>query len=350
MPPGISDATVPNPIFNLTPAATVDEGNNWINIAWGPMSLSNPSVVTTAGTAVNPLGNYGPASSSSVINLIPSTATPNYGAAPSLDFYGTARKTNSAVDAGAVEFAGGGGGGTAVLNVTGGPLAFGSAPTGTTTAARTLTLSNSGTATATGITVAVATTSTPTTPNQFARSGGTCGATLAAAGTCTITVTFSPTTTGAKTGTVTITASVAVAGSPVGLSGTGIARVVTAALAPATWTTSATRGCPPTGTGACPNQVFTLTNTGNVTLTTIAQGALGGTNPTEFTIVRAMSTCGPAGNGQTLGVTSLAVGGSCMVTVRFSPLTTDTTGTKTATVSVTDAAGTQTSTMTGTAN
>ena len=31
VPPGISDATVPNPIFNLTPAATVDEGNNWVN-------------------------------------------------------------------------------------------------------------------------------------------------------------------------------------------------------------------------------------------------------------------------------------------------------------------------------
>jgi len=32
VPPGIADATVPNPIFNLTgPAATVDEGNNWIN-------------------------------------------------------------------------------------------------------------------------------------------------------------------------------------------------------------------------------------------------------------------------------------------------------------------------------
>ena len=42
VPPGISDATVPNPIFNLTPAATVDEGNNWINISWGPLALTNP--------------------------------------------------------------------------------------------------------------------------------------------------------------------------------------------------------------------------------------------------------------------------------------------------------------------
>ncbi len=97
VPPGISDATVPNPIFSLTPAATVDEGNNWINMSWGPLSLSNP--VTSEG-----LSNYGPAAGSSVINYILSTATANFAAAPSTDFYGNPRKANNAVDAGAVEF------------------------------------------------------------------------------------------------------------------------------------------------------------------------------------------------------------------------------------------------------
>jgi hypothetical protein len=100
VPPGISDATVPNPVFNLTPAATVDEGNNWINMSWGPLSMSNP--VTNEG-----LSNYGPALGSSVINLIPNlgAAASNYADAPALDFYGNARKSNNAVDAGAVEFA-----------------------------------------------------------------------------------------------------------------------------------------------------------------------------------------------------------------------------------------------------
>jgi hypothetical protein len=97
VPPGISDATVPNPVFNLTPAATVDEGNNWINMAWGPLTTSNP-------VSGDPLSNYGPAAGSSVINFIPSTATANYNAAPATDFYGNARKGNNAVDAGAVEF------------------------------------------------------------------------------------------------------------------------------------------------------------------------------------------------------------------------------------------------------
>ncbi len=103
------------------------------------------------------------------------------------------------------------------------------------------------------------------------------------------------------------------------------------------------------GALAAPTQVFTLTNTGNVTLTGIGQGALGGTNPTEFSIVRMLSTCGPAGNGQLAGQTTLAPGAVCVVTVQFRPLTTQTTGVKNATVSVTDAAGTQTSTLTGTA-
>src|SRR5204863_44767 len=67
VPPGIADATVPNPIFNLTPAATVDEGNNWINMSWGPLSMVNPSTNVT-------LGNYGTAAGSSAINHVPSTA------------------------------------------------------------------------------------------------------------------------------------------------------------------------------------------------------------------------------------------------------------------------------------
>ena len=97
VPPGISDATVPNPVFNLTPAATVDEGNNWINLSWGPLATSNP---VSGGM----LSNYGPAAGSSVINFIPSTAAANYTAAPATDFYGNPRKGNNAVDAGAVEF------------------------------------------------------------------------------------------------------------------------------------------------------------------------------------------------------------------------------------------------------
>jgi hypothetical protein len=100
VPPGISDATVPNPIFNLTPAATVDEGNNWINIGWGPLAMASPA--STTGT---PLGNYAPAAGSPVISYItPTNSATTYNAAPTTDFFGTLRKSNNAVDVGAVEF------------------------------------------------------------------------------------------------------------------------------------------------------------------------------------------------------------------------------------------------------
>jgi hypothetical protein len=340
VPPGIADATVPNPIFNLTPSATVDEGNNWINISWGPLAETNAVTGST-------LGNYGPASTSSVIGLIPSTATLQYGEAPSVDFYGNLRK-NGTVDAGAVEFQAGAA--TALASITGGPLAFGNVVVGTTSAAQTLTLHNTGTANLTGITVVV------TAP--FARAGGTCGVTLTpAAAACTITVTFSPTATGAASGTVTVTANVPVAGSPVGLSGTGVAAVVAATLTPTSFTyTPKTRNCPGTtlaqilACGLDQATVFTLTNTGNVTLTGIGQGVLGGTNATEYTFRPALSTCGPATGGQLVAHTTLAPGATCVVTVQFQPKTAQTTGVKNATISVTDAAGTQTSTLTGTAN
>jgi hypothetical protein len=103
------------------------------------------------------------------------------------------------------------------------------------------------------------------------------------------------------------------------------------------------------GVLTAPTQVFTLTNTGNVPLTGITQGVLGGTNPTEFSVVRLTSTCGPAGGGQLLGLTTLNPGATCMVTVQFRPLTAQTTGAKSATISVSDLAGTQSSTLTGTA-
>jgi len=37
------------PLFNLTAGATVDEGNTWINIKWGPLALTNPVTGVTLG-------------------------------------------------------------------------------------------------------------------------------------------------------------------------------------------------------------------------------------------------------------------------------------------------------------
>jgi hypothetical protein len=296
VPPGISDATVPNPIFSLTPSATVDEGNNLINMSWGPLAQTSPMTGTL-------LGNYGPASSSWVINYIPNSgaAAANFAVAPSTDFYGTLRKTDNAVDAGAVEFVAPAN--TALGSVTGGPLAFGSVMAGATSAAQSLTLHSTGTLGLTGIALTIT--------GPFSRSGGTCGAT-AVGTTCTINIVFSPTAVTSYTGTVAITSNVAIAGSPVSLSGSG---------APATQTASASPSPLAFGnwaTGTASNVLaVTVTNTGNAPL---AGGTftLGGGTPQPFSRV----TTGAFPAGAPNCVAAMAVGASCSVKVQFAPTAT----------------------------
>jgi hypothetical protein len=85
----------------------------------------------------------------------------------------------------------------------------------TLSANQTLTVTNSGAVNLAGIGVTLAA--------PFSRNGGTCGTTLNAGASCTILIRFAPTATGAATGSVTITGSFAITGSPVSLTGNGLA-------------------------------------------------------------------------------------------------------------------------------
>ena len=334
---GVPDVNPFYPVFSLNPAATTDEGNNFINMFYGPLSLSNATIASGSAGYNVPLGNYAPAAGSPAIGAIPKTAS-TWALAPAKDFFGNKRPavTNGPIDIGAVVYEGATG---AVASVSPTSLAFGTVTVGSTSTNLTLTLSNTGGATLTGITVAV------TAP--FAQNGGTCTATLASGATCTILVDYHPTATGASTGTATITASVAVTGSPVALTGTGAAPTTSATLTPVTWTPGpTTRGAGILG----PTQFFTFTNTGSTTITGIGQGTLGGANVADFTILRPTSTCGAATGGQITAHTTLAPGATCLVEVQFRPLTSEPVGAKHATVSVTaTTVGTLTSTITGTA-
>jgi hypothetical protein len=137
VPPGISDATVPNPVFNLTPAATVDEGNNWVNLRWGPLSMTNPAV--TGGAYGNyggglPLGNYSITAGSSAAGRVGGGGGGGGGTnradAPAYDFFDNPR-TGGSTDAGAVRLATGTGTGQFALSA---PLIdFGFVPHGAPT-------------------------------------------------------------------------------------------------------------------------------------------------------------------------------------------------------------------------
>ncbi len=326
VPPGISDATVPNPIFNLQPAATVDEGNNWINISWGPLAMTNP----VTGSM---LGNYALGGGSPAVNYIPSTAGNNaYTLAPSTDFFGNQRKTNNAVDAGAVEFQA-----PAGVNVLPTTLTLPSAVVGTTSAPGTLTLYNNTNTLLSGINVTV---SAPFSRATAAQGGaGSCAATLAPGASCTINVVFTaPGTAGQSTGSAAITASVTVNGSPVTLIGnavpaTHLASVSPSPLAFGNWATGTTSNA----------LALTVTNTGNSAL---AGGTFtfGGGTPQPFSRV----TTGTFPTGAPNCTAGLAVGASCTIKVQFTP---STTGSLTRTLTVAYTAATVTPTpvsLTGT--
>jgi hypothetical protein len=97
VPPGIADTVLPNPLFTLMPSATPDEGNQWINMSYGPLSLFNEAL-TSGMTGYNVvLGNYSINTGSPAINGGTAAGAPNH------DIFGTSRPQGAGYDIGAVE-------------------------------------------------------------------------------------------------------------------------------------------------------------------------------------------------------------------------------------------------------
>jgi hypothetical protein len=210
VPPGISDSVLPNPLFGLLPSATPDEGNQWINMQYGPLSLSNGALYTSANTSMTALGNYSITAGSPARNAILASglgsSPTEFANAPTLDFFGTNRKGDGNVDIGAVEFSTGTVGAAASVSPT--SLDFGNVAVGSTSAAQVVTLTNNGT---TGFAVSITPPAAP-----FAQSATTCAANLGSGASCSISVTFHPTAVGDAIGTLTVN------GNAVALSGTGV--------------------------------------------------------------------------------------------------------------------------------
>ena len=82
----------------------MDEGNNWVNLGWGPLSLSNAASYTGSGMMLAALGDYSIQPGSPAQDDIP-LSSPNGVLAPDHDFFNNPRKqpNTGAVDVGAVE-------------------------------------------------------------------------------------------------------------------------------------------------------------------------------------------------------------------------------------------------------
>lgn len=180
-------------------------------------------------------------------------------------------------------------------------------------------ISNTGTTTAT--------LSTPVlsgNTGDFAIYANTCGATLAPNTGCTLTITFTPTASGARSATLSITDTIGTA-----TPATQTATLLGTGNAPATDTLSTLALSFPQqqiGTTS-PAQTVTLTNSGGVPLTLISASV----SPGDFSVVNA---CG----------NSLAANSTCSFKVSFSPTAI---GTRTATLTITDQFHFQTVSLTG---
>ena len=165
-----------------------------------------------------------------------------------------------------------------------------------------------------------ATLSTPTITGDFKIAANTCGATLAPQTACSISISFTPTASGARNGALTITDS----------AGTQTAQLSGTGDAPATDTlTSASLTFPQQaiGTTSAAQQLM-LTNNGDVALTLISASVSAG----DFT---ATNSCGP----------SLNPHSTCAISVAFVPTAV---GTRTAIITVTDQFRSQTVALSGT--
>ena len=195
----------------------------------------------------------------------------------------------------------------------------------TSTPPQVVTLTNGGTSSLTITSIQV----TGANPGDFAIPSNTCGSSLGVNGTCTVSVTFAPTTSGSRAATLTFTDTATNSPQTVSLTGTGTAPE--ASLAPSSFNF----GNQSDTTASAPES-FILSNTGSSTLN-IAGIAFTGTNAGDFS---QNTTCG----------TTLAANATCTVTAVFTP---GAKGSRSATLAVTDnsnntVGSTQTSTLTGT--
>jgi len=307
------------PVAGIAPSAlTFSSQNLGSTSAAQTVTLSNTGAAALTITSITASGDFGAtnncgsslaagASCAISVTFTPTTAGTRNGTLTVTDNSNAAASSTQTVSLT--------GTGTAVPQVSLAPssLTFASQAVGTTSAAQLITISNTGTGSLTLTSI--------TASGDFADTT-TCGASLSAGASCTVSVTFTPSTSGARTGAVTITDNASGSPQTASLSGTGAAPAVK--LNPPTSLSFAAENVGSTSLGT-----VTVTNTGSAPLSLTGVTASG-----DFTQT---SNCG----------SSLAVNASCTVTVTFKPTAIES---RSGTLTLTDNAspGTQTVALTGT--
>jgi hypothetical protein len=177
-------------------------------------------------------------------------------------------------------------------------LSFPNTASGTTAAALAATLSNTGNASLNNIVPSIA----GANPSDFALSTGVnaCGSTLAAGSSCSIYVTFTPSS--ATSFSATLSVADSATGSPQTATLTGTGTAPAASLSPALTFPSTVTGTTSAALAA------TLSNTGNGALNNIVP-SITGANPSDFALSTGVNACGA----------TLAAGSSCSIYVTFTP-------------------------------
>ncbi len=210
-------------------------------------------------------------------------------------------------------------GGTPKVSLSATSLTFASQTVGTTSAVKTVTLTNSGTAALSFTSIAVG----GTNASSFGQTNN-CTGGVAASGTCTISVTFSPKSSGSLTATITLTDNAGT--QTITLAGTGAAAAATISVSP----TSIAFGNETVGVKSTPKAI-TVKNTSTSAAITISSITVTGANTVTF----AQTNNCPA---------SLAASASCTIEVTIDPTGT---GARSASITIVDSVGTQNVALTG---
>ncbi len=278
----------------------------------GTNSTSQPFTVQNTGNASTSIAiaasaNYSQINNCGTLLQIGTSCTVTVTFAPTANgsLPGTISITDSATNSPqTVTLSGIGTGGTVVVAPTPTSLTFSSQTVGTTSASKSVTVKNTGTLSTT-LSIGAAT-------GDFAQTNN-CSTSLAAnGGSCTLMVTFTPTTTGTRTGSISITDQATNSPQMVKLTGTGKAPTVIVTPSP----TSETFAAQAIGTTSAAKTI-TVKNTGTGSTPITISPASG-----DFAVKA--TTCGP-----TLGASPA----SCTISVTFTP---EAAGTLTGDITITD--------------